>query len=202
MAYKNPEYKKEWDKRNPDKLRAYQKKYLQRVSQTPEYKEKVAARNRNWYLEHKEEAILYHRARSLDNKEKISENKKRYHRENRESISKKSREYYLKNRDQIRKKNAEYGKSPAGRRAARASYSKRRAAEGSFTAEDIKNMYATQGGRCYYCSVSIEKEYHIDHMTPLSRGGSNWPENLCLACPRCNLSKHTKTAEEFQNADA
>lgn len=199
MAYNNPDYKKEWNKRNPDKLRAYQKKYRQLASQTPEYKEKVAARNRKWYLEHKEEVRASSKEWSLNNKEKISENKKRYHVENREHIIEVNRNHYIKNRDLIRKKNAAYGKSPAGRRAAKASYAKRRSAEGSFTAEDIKDLYATQGGSCYYCSVNIEAGYHVEHMTPLSRGGRNDVSNICLACAPCNLRKHTKTAEEFQN---
>jgi 5-methylcytosine-specific restriction endonuclease McrA len=43
----------------------------------------------------------------------------------------------------------------------------------------------------------LSKGYHVDHMTPLSRGGSNGPENLVCACRRCNLSKHNKTVPEF-----
>jgi 5-methylcytosine-specific restriction endonuclease McrA len=43
-----------------------------------------------------------------------------------------------------------------------------------------------------------EQSYHIDHMIPLSRGGSNWPSNLQLLCPRCNLSKHAMTDEEWR----
>jgi len=39
--------------------------------------------------------------------------------------------------------------------------------------------------------------FHVDHKTPLTRGGNNSPENLCCACPSCNFRKGTKTAEEF-----
>ncbi len=34
-------------------------------------------------------------------------------------------------------------------------------------------------------------------MVPLSRGGTNGRENLCLSCPDCNLRKGTKTVNEF-----
>ena len=34
-------------------------------------------------------------------------------------------------------------------------------------------------------------------MVPLARGGTNWPDNLCLACDGCNLAKGTLTADEF-----
>ena len=86
---------------------------------------------------------------------------------------------------------------------AKVGYHKRRAriveVGGSFTAEDIRNMYTSQGARGYYCSVSIEDKYEIEHMTPISKGGSNWIDNICLACVQCNRSKHVQTAEEFMN---
>ncbi len=61
----------------------------------------------------------------------------------------------------------------------------------------------TQDGKvfCFYCHESVDK-YHIDHMKPLSRGGKSTKDNLCVACPTCNLSKHTQTAEEFMERRA
>lgn len=50
--------------------------------------------------------------------------------------------------------------------------------------------------RCGYCGTR-EGPHEIDHMTPLSRGGSNHDDNLVLACRKCNRSKGTRTAEEF-----
>ena len=82
----------------------------------------------------------------------------------------------------------------------RATESKRRAnkknADGFYTEEDVLNMYEEQCGKCKYCGVILDR-FHIDHVYPLSKGGSNWPSNLCLACPSCNLSKHDKTLEEW-----
>ena len=187
------EYKKEWRLKNPEKVKEHQKRHRAK----PEYKAIRDAQNHKWYKDHTEECKVISRQYYKDNKDAILEGKKVYQIENREQIQKTKRIHYLKNRDRIRKTNAEYGKSPAGRRAAKASYAKRRSAEGSFTAEDIKDLYATQGGRCYYCSVDIENNFHIEHMTPLSRGGRNDVSNICLACAPCNLRKHTKTAEEF-----
>ncbi|MBR2269169.1 HNH endonuclease [Sphingobium sp.] len=71
-----------------------------------------------------------------------------------------------------------------------------RSAEGRHTLADIKNLLEEQGHLCGYCRASLDK-YHTDHKQPLSRGGSNGPENLIAACPPCNLRKGTRTADEF-----
>lgn len=71
-------------------------------------------------------------------------------------------------------------------------------AGGKYTIGDVRTQHDQQGGRCYYCAVALGTSYHIEHKTPLSRGGTNGPENICLSCAPCNLRKSTKTAEEFK----
>lgn len=39
--------------------------------------------------------------------------------------------------------------------------------------------------------------FDVDHIRPLSRGGSNWPDNLACACASCNRSKNDKTLDEW-----
>ena len=39
---------------------------------------------------------------------------------------------------------------------------------------------------------------HLEHKTPLSRGGTNEYDNLSVACQSCNCRKHTKTECEFK----
>lgn len=68
---------------------------------------------------------------------------------------------------------------------------------GSFTGKDVKALRLAQKNRCYWCECSLESGHHIDHIWPLSKGGSNGPENICLACPTCNLTKNAKTPLEF-----
>lgn len=50
---------------------------------------------------------------------------------------------------------------------------------------------------CQYCGAT-EEQMHCDHVVPLSRGGTDEDENLATACERCNVTKGTKTATEFQ----
>ena len=73
-------------------------------------------------------------------------------------------------------------------------------ASGTHTIEDIKALYDSQGGRCAYGDHDISHGYHVDHVVPLSRGGSNGPENLALACARCNTSKGDKLLSEWRRA--
>ena len=74
-------------------------------------------------------------------------------------------------------------------------------AEGSFTVEEILILFDVQSGSCVYCGTELNRtgssHYHIDHIKPLSRGGTNYVDNLQLLCPHCNLSKSKKTHEEF-----
>ena len=62
---------------------------------------------------------------------------------------------------------------------------------------DIQRMICNQGGRCAYCNELLLGKYHIDHKTPVSKGGTNALDNLHLTCPRCNLKKSDLTHEEF-----
>lgn len=51
---------------------------------------------------------------------------------------------------------------------------------------------------CFYCGVQLSAESaHLEHKKPVSRGGTNRLSNLALACPKCNLSKGSKTESEF-----
>jgi 5-methylcytosine-specific restriction endonuclease McrA len=51
--------------------------------------------------------------------------------------------------------------------------------------------------KCFYCGVLLHGAGAIDHMQPISKGGSNYPTNLTLACTTCNLDKKSKSAAEF-----
>ena len=61
---------------------------------------------------------------------------------------------------------------------------------------DEQAQLRRQKFRCYYCDCKLDK-YHIDHIVPLSRGGTEYPDNKVLACPQCNLRKHDKMPHEW-----
>ncbi len=44
--------------------------------------------------------------------------------------------------------------------------------------------------KCRYCGA--RENLHVDHVFPISKGGSNDLRNLQLLCQKCNLKKHAK----------
>lgn len=73
-------------------------------------------------------------------------------------------------------------------------------APGSHTVQDIQKQYERQKGKCYWCGKKLgtgKRAYHVDHVVPLSRGGSNWPDNLVIACHTCNERKNDRLPHEW-----
>lgn len=56
-----------------------------------------------------------------------------------------------------------------------------------------------QGGACAYCGRT--DDLHLDHKTPISRGGGHTPDNLQWLCAWHNMSKHDKTDAEYRAAN-
>ena len=67
-----------------------------------------------------------------------------------------------------------------------------------FTDYEKKTVYAKYNGHCAICGQPVKfKELTVDHMLPLSQGGTNDMGNLQLSCKECNLTKNRLTMEQF-----
>lgn len=108
--------------------------------------------------------------------------------------------WYEANRDYVREYHRQYRKAKPEFRKAQSERrrSLKKQALGTHTAADIITLYEQSEDRCMYCGIRLFGEYHLDHIHPLSRGGTNWPENLAIACVRCNTSKNDRTLAEWQ----
>lgn len=173
----------------------------------------VNKKNREWYEANKEQRSLSIEKWGIENKEKVAARKISYYLENKDAYARRaeryriekpevmlerSRKYYRENKATHRESVKAWGKRNPD--ALRAMSHKRRCAErnaeGSFAASDIQKLFESQFGMCTGCGNPLEssgdKKYHVDHVMPIALGGSNWPSNLQLLCPRCNLTKNAK----------
>lgn len=186
----NPEKVRESSRRTrqkyPDRIRA--RRIMFRLRR-PEYSRERSAKMRQ---EHPEEYRAYQRqwqnARNRANPERMRNLSQAWRDANPEKSIEVQRRYAKKHPDKVRSNHAQ-------RRARELN------AEGSHAAEDITAQYRRQKGKCYWCGVRIkDNKYHVDHIIPLARGGTNDPSNLVVACPKCNLSKSDKLPHEWKGS--
>ena len=62
-----------------------------------------------------------------------------------------------------------------------------------------EQVMSRDGEVCAYCGTS-DGPFHVDHIRPLSRGGDNSLDNLCVSCAPSNLSKGAKMLGEWRKA--
>ena len=66
-----------------------------------------------------------------------------------------------------------------------------------------RTLWDAQDGRCAYCETEITfyakkaNSLEVDHVVPISRGGSGERHNLVATCMPCNRAKGAMTGDEF-----
>lgn len=194
---------KAWSEANPDKVAATRKKYNQEnPERVAELRKASAERNKDsrlacgraWYAKNSAKKIAYSKEWYAKNTERAAANaaasgKARYA-AHPEVFAARAKEYRAKNPETV----------AAGKRKYKAA---KRGAEGSHTGKDVTAIFDKQRGLCANCKKKLfksgAKKYHVDHVVPLSKGGSNWPSNLQCLCPRCNMSKGAKDPLDWAN---
>lgn len=129
------------------------------------------------------------------NKERISLKLAEWRKKNKDKIAQYNRSSYSKNLIKSRERIAKYRKEhPAYFQVAwhkRAQRSKN--AEGSFTKDEWDNLKKVFNYTCFMClKKEPEIKLTIDHKIPLSKGGSNYIDNIQPLCKPCNSRKFNK----------
>jgi len=156
-------------------------------------REKILKQRKQQYGANREEILEQHRLRYLAKRDKILEYERQCYQENRERKLTHQKQYYRNNR----KKRYEYDKqhSAMHQRAQAIVRTRRVGAEGSYSIEELRSKFAKFDNKCVYCGDT--ETLTADHIIPLSRGGSNYIDNVVSACFACNNEKRSRTAKEF-----
>ena len=160
-------------------------------------KKQVNKQNKQWQEDNKEQIKQYLK----DNKKHIAKRNKKYDQKREEH----KKQYYLDNKKRITKKKKLYRQTLNSKIRQAVYRHNRRALTKDLTVATIQQVYEdnikTFGTlTCCLCfKWIIFGDESLEHLTPLSRGGSNKYDNLGIAHRKCNKKKGTKTLTEWFN---
>ena len=143
-------------------------------------KECARAHDRAYYYADPSRRVAISQAYYWRNVEKCRARARSDHWENREANIERMRKY--------REENPHKHKELSARRHARK--------VGAPVVEKIDREYVWErdGGRCHICGKkidrSIPRNFHLDHLVPLSKGGNHTHDNLRAAHQTCNAMRH------------
>jgi len=155
---------------------------------------------KKYYLKNKEKLNKLAKENYINNKEQKLKVRKEYVEKNPEKIKQQQRNWYLKNKDSKNKKGCEYVKNNKLKHniaSEKRRSNKNNSCDKSINEFSILEMMETQLGKCVYCKIDIKEKFHIDHIIPLSKNGLHIIQNIQLLCPTCNISKGSKSNDEF-----
>ena len=161
--------------------REYHREYYRR----PDVREWKREYNR----EYQRRPDVRERAREYEQRPDARERKRE--RDRRPDVREKKREY-----------NREYRSRPDARERKRAAGRKRTARLGGKEKHRrrLSDLLIAQEGLCGLCGHGLPKDrrqVHVDHIYPVSLGGTNAVSNLQAVCKPCNESKHDSTMAEY-----
>lgn len=165
---------------NPEKAKERGKRHRQKKG------EEIKARTNAW---------------AKANRDKRRESERRYIQANLEKIRARKRAWNQANRLKTRQYGRDtYERNPTPAKAnSRNRRARLRLADGCHSVADIAWLLRIQKKQCAHswCKRSLKKGFHVDHVIPLSLGGSNDRFNIQLLCAPCNLSKNAMHPFDF-----
>lgn len=140
------------------------------------------------------------------NRDKVLEIQKKYREKNRDKVAEHNKKYREKNRDKVAEIQKKYREENPLK--TRAHTHKRRALKLETTIEpiDLNLVWDDSFGICFLCETPMDQQYtypdprlpSLEHVIPLSRGGTHTYDNLTYTHLQCNNRKLASLIEEMQ----
>lgn len=192
--------------RQSEKHQAYMKDYAKKYSQTEKYKAYQSAYEKSEKRKAYKKTYATTPQRQAYYKERReSEEVKLYHK-NYQRVYKRTGKYKQYEREYNRSESAKeshkkYHQTERGRATQAISRHRRRvwesSATGDYTQDQWLALCASYDYRCLACQE--KKPLTVDHIIPLSRGGSNDISNIQPLCQSCNSEKGTRIIDYRTN---
>jgi hypothetical protein len=178
---------------NPEKIKARQSAWCAlnasrlKAGRSARYAanlEKVRASNAAWYAANPERAKRVNSAWAANNSERIRAAKASWKAANPEKVKAGKARHYSAN--------------PGAWRIYNQNRRSRKLENGGNLSQGLSaKLFKLQKGKCPCCNKPLGEDFHLDHVMPLARGGSNTDSNIQLLRASCNLSKSAKDPVQF-----
>lgn len=133
-----------------------------------------------------------------DNSEHKKNVDKNWREKNKDYVLLKNAEWRKDNKEQHRQNAINWSKNnPDKCKESNAKRRQNKTTNGTYaiSVKELKKLYSSP---CIYCQST--KQISLDHVVPVSRGGSHGIGNIVPACKSCNSSKGSKTITEWKRA--
>jgi 5-methylcytosine-specific restriction endonuclease McrA len=221
----NKDHVREYDReyRLENKERHAPRKKKRDAEYYQENKERIDAQNKAWAIENAEKVKADAARRYRENIDEEKAKRRAYYQANAEKMKAGARERYQRIKDdpdekaRVLKQNAKWqAANPEKVRESKRRWkqnNKPREAElaarrrvrirnnGIVEEIDRSIVWERDEGCCYLCGDPVNQtNWHLDHKTPVARGGSHVYDNVGVTHPKCNYAKNVMTEDEYRES--
>jgi hypothetical protein len=170
-------------------------------------REKRIAKSKAYYLNNRDRVLKRAKQYAIDNKEKINEYQKKYTAEHLAKINSRWAEWKINNSNRFNEKRIQWINENHDLMSSYFATRRARKRGVGYEFIDIRDVYVRDNGICRICGEAVDvalvypekNSKSLDHIKPLSKGGSHTWGNVQLAHLICNLRKGIKYEDKCQS---
>ena len=145
-----------------------------------------------YYKTNKDKAIAQMQKWSETNRERSREIKKKWSDANPEKQREAIAAWQVTNKERFDESKKKWSAENSDKLRTHCVNRRRKLSEGTLSLDIVNTLLVRQVGNCAGCGKHLNGDYHIDHVLPIAKGGSNTDDNVQLLHSRCNLIKAAK----------